>query len=139
MNAMQQKISYKVNNKIHLQVIAEGEGELIVVRRPAERMPGYHFIPCTKCLGFFNVNSIGIHRKCCPLVKKNEIWEPRNSKREGLLLVTPSVPRIIDLDKIVLTGMKETRENCGECIYYFIIRCCYLFVLIHRFLYIFFS
>ena len=95
------------------QVITSGEGELIVVKRPHERTPGYQYLPCTKCLGFFSYKCLTKHRRKCPLLKKHEFWKITNSKQESLLLVTSHMAQSIDLEGVVLCGMKETTKNRG--------------------------
>ena len=105
-----------VEKNIHffLQTIAAGEGELLVVRRPNERTSGDKFLPCTKCFGFFNIHALSSHRSKCPLIGKNEIGQHKNARGEALLMLTPYMARITELDALVLTGMKETKENDGE-------------------------
>ena len=104
------------------QVIAEGEGELIVMRRPAVKTSSTRYIPCTKCFAFFHVDTLSSHIKRCPLREKGEINET-NSKTEGLMMLTPYLPATSRLESDILLGMKETLENEGIFTYYRITVC----------------
>jgi len=65
--------------KHNMNVLAEGEGELIVTRRqgttsvaPAKRVTDYQ--PCPKCLGFYLRKGFSRHSsKCCPERTRTEV------------------------------------------------------------------
>lgn len=82
------------------------------MRRPAFQDNGLNYAPCTSCLGFFNKDTLSIHLKKCPL--STNATKITNSKEEGLLLLTPYLPPTSDLEDLVLTGMRETKENEGK-------------------------
>ena len=48
-------------------VLALGEGEMIVVRNPASKHPSNasSFVPCPDCLGFFKGDELWCHNKQC--------------------------------------------------------------------------
>ena len=93
------------------QVIAAGEGELVVNRRPTVPLPAYQFLPCTMCLGFFNKETLSDHVRKCPLANKS--MNPTNASQEGYLMLVPHLPKSTQLETKILLGMKETKENRG--------------------------
>ena len=46
-------------------VLAVGEGELIVVRKPSKATPQAKFLPCPHCLGFFKGDELWRHCLVC--------------------------------------------------------------------------
>ncbi|XP_067947184.1 uncharacterized protein [Watersipora subatra] len=111
----QQKVLYKLqqlgNYQHNCTVIAAGEGELVVNRRPTVPLPAYQFLPCTICLGFFNKETLSDHVRKCPLANKS--MNPTNASQEGYLMLVPHLPKSTQLETKILLGKKETKENRG--------------------------
>ena len=107
-----------VNDFIH-QVISEGCGELVLVRRPEEKFRGRYtadmFLPCEFCLGFYLSTSLWVHAAICTF--KPEGTQPsKNFTRNARVLLSPFVKQVSEEDialNTIFDGMKETAANPG--------------------------
>lgn len=96
-----------------MQVISEGKGELVVVRRPLSAVPAHHFLPCEFCMGFYNRDTIYQHHlKCC--LRPINGTQFKNAIVSGMSLLTPFLPGSSqELMEEVIAGMKETKAHSG--------------------------
>lgn len=99
---------------LFLQVIKNGEGVLVVARRPVNKVHAWKFIPCTLCLLFCHKDSMHMHVKHCPLRINSNISKQVDSYQDGMLLIETFIPSREDdgLDNII-EGMKDTKKNEG--------------------------
>ena len=62
-----EKLRHQGDYHHNCDVLALGQGELIVVRAPKEKNPDPEsFLPCPHCLGFFKREELWRHRQTCP-------------------------------------------------------------------------
>lgn len=61
-----EKIRLMGDYHYNCNVLALGEGELIVVRNPSEQNSHAKFLPCPHCLGFFKGEELWRHCIICP-------------------------------------------------------------------------
>lgn len=99
----------------YLKVISEGEGHLVVVRRPKERRGAHEFLPCRICYGFFLRSTLSKHVSTCRLATETETPDGGCSVKGGLMLLSTFIPHNTD-DKVdtVLDGLRETVANRGN-------------------------
>lgn len=93
-------------------MVRQGEGELVVARRPTTETSAECFVPCTSCLIFCHKDSLSMHLRKCLLRQENQA-KSTNSIQEGLLLLQTDIPESDTLDAII-DGMKEIKENEGS-------------------------
>lgn len=94
-----------------LQVLKKGEGEYVVVKRPIKPQPGYKYIPCSYCYGFFHKKTLTKHARKCYF---NESHQNNSAVASGLVLLGPSsIPADDAWLHTLLNGMKETHANTG--------------------------
>lgn len=48
-----------------IQVLKQGKGQLLVVRRPLKSEPPWIYLPCDYCLGFYNKATMERHLRAC--------------------------------------------------------------------------
>ena len=93
----------------HCNVLALGEGEMIVVRNPAGKHPSNpsSFLLCPDCLGFFKGGELWRHNKRC----KHKTSELKKWKKVQLeakrLLPTASISTAEELHSRVISAMKN--------------------------------
>lgn len=107
-----------------IQVISEGRGELVIVRRKREVMAAHQYLPCQYCLGFFSVDTLYVHnRKCIVRGKKSieEIEEHKITRGKSVIsasrcLLSPFISLQEDSEFLVeiVEGLKETKEHAGK-------------------------
>ena len=93
-------------------VLALGEGELIVVRNPSnQKSLGANFLPCPHCLGFFKGQELWRHCLICPHKSSTDDKKWKKVQVEAKLLLptssfsTPTVDQ--QLYKNVISSMKN--------------------------------
>ena len=101
------------------QVIQEGEGELVVARRPSGKNQNTYaaenFLPCEYCLGFYMKDTLWLHINSC-LLKPKEKQPSANYVRDAKVMLTPFLPDVTEEDaqlESFFNGMKETTANPG--------------------------
>lgn len=98
-----------------LQVLKNGEGTLIVYRRPKTNTCASEYIPCEYCMGFFHESHLWEHAKGC-YFRKNEVESSKNYVRNGRIMIMPFIiHKEGETNKLddVISRMKETKENPG--------------------------
>lgn len=98
--ALQLILKNKGNLKHNSDVLQRGHGELVVVRRPEENLPGDRFIPCPDCFGFFQKYDIASHK--CPVQIISQKDERQFKKRGEILLREITSNGTADINNIVL-------------------------------------
>lgn len=108
-----------------LQVIREGEGELVVARRPTIWTGAWNYAPCTSCYIFCHQDSIPHHRRNCPLKKSGDKSKPVDSYNDGMLLIETYIPSVEGIHAKyleIIEGMRETTKNPGtsllQCLHF---------------------
>ena len=101
------------------QVIQEGEGELVVARRPSGKNQNTYaaenFLPCEYCLAFYMKDTLWLHINSC-LLKPKEKQPSANYVRDAKVMLTPFLPDVTEEDaqlESFFNGMKETTANPG--------------------------
>lgn len=94
-------------------MIKDGEGELVVVRRPTSRTAAHNYVPCTICLGFFHKDCMFLHIKACPLRDHGNAVKPTNSAQEGIMMLMPYLPKTDYVQRVIISGMKDTEGHEG--------------------------
>ena len=97
-----------------MQVIADGKGELVVLRRPEKKVKAYKYLPCLYCFAMVRRNAYTAHGNDCKLKPSERVQG--NSAHSALMLLAPY---LVENEKksmdIILQGMKEkeTSKNTG--------------------------
>ena len=94
-------------------VMALGEGELIVVRNPGSKQPfgdASSFLPCPDCLGFFKGDELWRHNKRC----QHKATEPKKWKKlqlEARLLLPTASTSTAEVDKELFSNVLAVMKN----------------------------
>ena len=93
------------------QVLQEGEGELVVVRRPSTPTAAHHFLPCNSCFGFYHTKYLPSHDCIGDNGKKES-----HSAKDGRLLISHVLQSDRDQEDldIVLGGLSDTKKYPGK-------------------------
>ena len=98
-------------------VLAVGEGELIVVRKPSKATPQAKFLPCPHCLGFFKSDELWRHCLVCQhkATIDDKKWKKVQAEAK-LLLPTCSVSNP-DVDAHLYKNViSSTRNDTISCV-----------------------
>jgi hypothetical protein len=91
-------------------VIQDGEGTLVVVRRPKRFCHAAEYLPCKNCFGFYKKDT---------LYKHGCLWKTSDTEKgavkSGLMMISHLLPRNeIDPElRKLMDGMRETAKNPG--------------------------
>ena len=96
------------------QVVKEGEGDLIVAKRPEVSTPASNYVPCVMCLGFYLQGSLHTHFKRCLLRTPENASGASLQLQEGVFLLQPYLPCPDKLDNPIIYGMKDTTDKEGD-------------------------
>jgi len=93
-------------------VLALGEGEMIVVRNPATKhlSKASSFLPCPDCLGFFKGDELWRHNKRCP----HKTSEPKKWKKlqlEAKLLLPTASITTAEVDEELFASVLSAMKN----------------------------
>ena len=98
-------------------MIADGTGELVVIRRPDRPTAACMYAPCSFCLAFCHKKTIHVHMKQCKLRRPHYKFG-KKSFEEGTMLLENYIPRRSRVDERIeslLEGMRKTCANEGLC------------------------
>ena len=73
------------NYRHNVDVLKNGNGEIVVVARPSVETKPQDYLPCEGCLGFFLKEGLWRHKKVCPFVETGHMT--RNVQSEAALLL----------------------------------------------------
>ena len=107
-----ERIRLKGDYHHNCNVLALGEGEIIVVRNPAGKHPSdvSSFLPCPDCLGFFKGDELWRHIKRCQH-KTSESKKWTKVQLEAKLLLPPGSISTADVDKELFTSVLSAMKN----------------------------
>ena len=92
-------------------VLALGEGKIIVVRNPTTQQDPKSFLPCPHCLGFFKGDELWRHSKKCPHKSQDGPQKFAKVQQDAKLLPPTSPLSTNEVDqalyRAVLTSMKN--------------------------------
>ena len=110
------KLQLKGNYHHNAKVVACGEGELIVRKRPSDdntMVDARDFLPCPDCLAFLRKSDLWRHQKTCPFKKSEEQdknqEKSRNLIKESKMMLLPYMSQQSSslLNELVLSKMKD--------------------------------
>jgi len=107
-----ERIRLKGDYHHNCNVLALGEGEMIVVRNPAGKHPSNasSFLPCPDCLGFFKADELWRHSKRC-VHKTSETKKWKKVQREAKLLLPTGSISTADEDKELYSSVLSAMKN----------------------------
>ena len=92
-------------------VLALGEGELIVVRNPSKQTSHANFLPCPHCLGFFKGDELWRHCLICPHKATTDEKKWRKVQIEAKLLLPTSSLSTSTVDQQLYKNVISSMKN----------------------------
>ena len=90
----------------------QGQGTLIVYRRPKESQKPWQYIPCEHCLMFIHDKGLSTHMKTCGFATENSC--SKNYLRNGLIMIQPFLTHRCQEDKTLERELKQIIHNMRE-------------------------
>lgn len=95
-------------------MLNNGEGELILVKRPRRKIGAHHALPCSHCFGFYVSRFLKSHMNTCAFRAENDATSSVAASRLCVLAMLPKTALMDEELKQLFSGLYETKANPGK-------------------------